>query len=253
MGALHEGHATLIREARRGSECVVVSIFVNPLQFDRKDDLDLYPRTLDSDLALCRELGVDVVFAPTAGEMYPVPPELTIQVGRLAEHLCGASRPGHFQGVATVVLKLLQIVQPTRAYFGQKDYQQSVIVRQMVRDLNCPVAVRVLPTVREADGLAMSSRNAYLTPAQRRQAPVIFQALREARALIRAGECRAPRLQRCLRAAIERQPLLRVQDISIVDAETLQPLERLAGRVAVLVAARLGSTHLIDNLLVDVP
>ena len=181
MGALHAGHAALVDAARRECGVVVVSIFVNPLQFNSQDDLARYPRTLDADVELCRELGVDVVFAPSASEVYPEPPECSVDVGRLADHLCGKFRPGHFRGVATVVLKLFQMVQPHRAYFGEKDAQQLAIVTRLAADFNLPIEVVGVPTVREADGLAMSSRNRHLSAAERSLAPSLYRALEEAR------------------------------------------------------------------------
>ena len=181
MGALHAGHAALIDAARRDGGVVVVSIFVNPLQFNNKDDLARYPRTLDADVAFCRERGVDIVFAPSAAEVYPQPLECSVDVGRLADHLCGPFRPGHFQGVATVVLKLFDMVQPHRAYFGEKDAQQLAIVQRLVADFNLPIAVIGVPTVREADGLAMSSRNRHLSADERRVAVSLYQSLIEAR------------------------------------------------------------------------
>src|SRR5688572_18034998 len=180
MGALHSGHASLIDRARADCGSVVVSIFVNPLQFDRPDDLERYPRPIDADLALCQSLGVDVVFAPSTGEMYPRPPACTVDPGPLAEHCCGRYRPGHFRGVATVVLKLLEIVRPDVAYFGEKDAQQLAVVRRLVKDFNVPVTIVGIPTVREADGLAISSRNQHLDPDERRLAPALYRALSKA-------------------------------------------------------------------------
>jgi len=177
MGALHAGHASLIDRARQECRCVVVSIFVNPLQFDRPDDLDRYPRTLPEDVALCAAHGVDLVFAPSLSEMYPSPPLCVVDVGRIGEHLCGRHRPGHFRGVATVVMKLLQIVLPDRAYFGEKDAQQLAVIRQLIRDLNVPVRVEAVATVREADGLALSSRNRQLNPEERALATSLYGAL----------------------------------------------------------------------------
>ena len=188
MGALHAGHAALIDAARRECGTVVVSIFVNPLQFNSHDDLARYPRTLAADLELCREHDVDVVFAPSAPEVYPELPECSVDVGHLADHLCGKFRPGHFRGVATIVLKLFQMVQPHRAYFGEKDAQQLAIIRRLVADFNMPIAVVGIPTVREADGLAMSSRNSRLSPEERSLAPSLYEALMEAGRRISAGE-----------------------------------------------------------------
>src|SRR5437870_6654060 len=188
MGALHAGHEVLIQRARKDSEAVVVSIFVNPLQFGPNEDYTRYPRELPRDLEICERNGADLVFAPSVEEMYPLPELTFLDVTRVSEHLCGAFRPGHFRGVATVVLKLLNIVQPDRAYFGEKDMQQLAVIRRMVADLNVPVEIVPVATVREADGLAVSSRNQYLDAEQRRIAPVVFRALREAESLIRAGE-----------------------------------------------------------------
>ena len=211
MGALHEGHGKLIEVARRECEFVVVSIFVNPLQFDRADDLERYPRTLDADLAICAGLGVDAVFTPTAAEMYPRPPACDVHVRRLTDHLCGPFRPGHFDGVATVVLKLFQIVPAARAYFGEKDAQQLAIVRRLVDDFNLPIAIVGVPTVREPDGLAMSSRNRHLQPSERRLATALYGALSEAATLIAAG-LRAPdEVIRRAQATIPARPELRIE------------------------------------------
>ena len=250
MGALHEGHATLVREARHGNDYVVVSIFVNPLQFDRKDDLDHYPRTLDSDLALCRDLGVDVVFAPPASELYPEPPEMTVQVGQLGRHLCGASRPGHFEGVATVVLKLLQIVQPDHAYFGEKDAQQLAVIRRLVADFNLPVEIVGVPTVREPDGLAMSSRNRRLTPSGRIAALALTRALTAARQAIEAGE-RSPAALRVIAAGQivpDGNVRLDLDYLEVVDPRTMQPVEEVTGPVLVAGALWVDGVRLIDNL-----
>ena len=187
MGALHAGHASLIARARRECETVVVSIFVNPLQFDRAEDLARYPRPLDDDVALCEGLGVDLVFAPAPDVMYPQPPQCTVSVGQMADHLCGAFRPGHFAGVATVVVKLLNIVQPDVAYFGEKDAQQLAIVRRAVADLDVPVTIASVETVRELDGLAISSRNRHLSSDERRLAPLLYQALRAVQSQVAEG------------------------------------------------------------------
>lgn len=250
MGALHEGHATLVREARHGNDYVVVSIFVNPLQFDRKDDLDHYPRTLDSDLALCRDLGVDVVFAPPASELYPEPPEMTVQVGQLGRHLCGASRPGHFEGVATVVLKLLQIVQPDHAYFGEKDAQQLAVIRRLVADFNLPVEIVGVPTVREPDGLAMSSRNRRLTPSGRIAALALTRALTVARQAIEAGECSPAALRVIAAGQIVPDGTVRLDldYLEVVDPHTMQPVGEVTGPVLVAGALWVDGVRLIDNL-----
>ena len=250
MGALHAGHAALIAAARRDCKVVVVSIFVNPLQFNNPDDLSRYPRTLDADLACCRDLGVDVVFAPSAGEMYPQPPECSVDVGHLADHLCGPFRPGHFNGVATIVLKLFQIAQPHRAYFGEKDAQQLAIVRKLVADFNLPIEIVGVPTVREPDGLAMSSRNRHLSAEERAIATCLYRALNEARFRISNGERRAAAVSQAAAAAIPRDPRLRLEYLEIVDPATMQPVDEITHPVRVAGAMWVGSTRLIDNLLV---
>lgn len=249
MGALHEGHASLIRAARAETGFVVVSIFVNPTQFGPHEDLDRYPRQLESDVALCGREGADLVFAPAAGEIYPPGYCTFVEVPGLQDGLCGASRPGHFRGVATVVLKLFNIVQPDIAYFGQKDAQQARIIEQMVRDLNVPVRVRIGPTVREADGLARSSRNQYLDPSQRRHATVLWSALQEARELIRAGEADASVVRALLATRVSATPGAELDYAEIVDANTLRPVDQIAGDILVALAVRFGDTRLIDNLL----
>ena len=252
MGALHAGHASLIRAARRANDVVAVSLFVNRLQFGPREDYARYPRTLAADVRLIRAAGGDVVFAPDARQMYPLGFASRVSVDRLGRRWEGASRPRHFTGVATVVAKLLNLAQPTTAYFGQKDYQQCLIVQRMARDLDLPMAVRMLPTVREPDGLAMSSRNAYLAHDERVQAGVLFRSLRLARTMIRGGERRADRIQAAMRRLIKEAQDARVDYIGLADAGTLEPLDRLRGRVAILLAVRLGTTRLIDNALVRV-
>lgn len=249
MGALHTGHAELIKAARRDCDLVVVSIFVNPLQFDKPDDLASYPNTLDADLSLCRELAVDVVFAPSPAEIYPEPPQCTVEVGRLADHLCGKFRPGHFQGVATVVMKLFQIVQPNRAYFGEKDAQQVAIVKRLVADLNVPVEIVEVPTVREADGLAISSRNRHLSPEQRASAVCLFQALVEACHRISQGERDVAAIRNAAVNRIRQSEMLKLEYLEIVDPLTMQPVDRISGPVRVAGAIWVGSTRLIDNVL----
>jgi pantoate--beta-alanine ligase len=249
MGALHAGHTRLIETARTQCDPVVVSIFVNPLQFDRKDDLDRYPRTLDSDVELCEELSVDLIFAPSAAEMYPAPPLCTVEVGRIADHLCGPFRPGHFRGVATVVMKLLQIVQPHRAYFGEKDAQQLAVIRRVVADLNVPTAIVEVPTVREPDGLAMSSRNRLLSGPQRASATVLYEALREAARQIAERQRDPAVIKRTATDRIGRTPGVRLEYFEIVDPEEMQPVSRIDGPVRVAGAIWVGSTRLIDNML----
>ena len=250
MGALHEGHAALVRAARAHSGFVVVSIFVNPTQFGPKEDFAKYPRTLEADQKLCNEAGADLIFAPSVEEMYPQNSFTFVDVTNLGDTLCGAARPGHFRGVCTVVLKLFNIVRPDAAHFGAKDYQQARIIAQMVRDLNVSVEVRVEPTVREADGLALSSRNRFLNVAERAVAPRIQQALQTARTRALAGEVDVARLESALHAELTAIPGARVDYARIVDAETLQPLARRARPAVGAVAVFLGTTRLIDNLYI---
>jgi pantoate--beta-alanine ligase len=227
----------------------VTSIFVNPLQFDREDDLRRYPRTLEADRRVCDDAGVDLVFAPAVEEVYPVPPACTVDVGPLADHLCGKYRPGHFRSVATIVMKLFGIVQPDRAYFGEKDAQQLAIVRRMVSDLNVGVEVVGVATVREQDGLALSSRNVGLTPAERELAPALVRALQTADRLIAGGESDGRAVVRAATATISGNPLLKLEYLEIVDPADMQPVERISGPVRVAGALWVGSTRLIDNVL----
>jgi pantoate--beta-alanine ligase len=253
MGALHEGHLRLIEQCRAQTGCVVVSIFVNPTQFAPNEDFARYPRTMESDLRLCAEAGVDLVFTPTVAAIYPRHAESTfVEVPRLSQILEGASRPGHFRGVATIVLKLFHIVAPDIAYFGQKDYQQQLVIRRVVSDLNLPVEVRTVATAREPDGLALSSRNRYLDPDQRRAATVLFAALERVVAAVRGGERDAGRVRQILAETIESQRQAALDYAEVADADTLEPLELIdAGHRAVaLLAARFGATRLIDNMFV---
>ena len=250
MGALHAGHVRLIEEARHDCQAVAVSIFVNPLQFDREDDLLRYPRTLDADRQICARFGVDVVFAPSVEEMYPVPLECAIDVGHLADHLCGKYRPGHFRSVATVVMKLLGIVQPDRAYFGEKDAQQLAIIRRMVADLNVPVEIVGVPTVREPDGLALSSRNVQLGPAERELATALFRALQKADRQIASGETDPESVKRVAAVEIPQDnPSVSLEYLEIVDPDSLQPVTLIAGPVRVAGALWVGAIRLIDNVL----
>jgi pantoate--beta-alanine ligase len=249
MGALHAGHKRLLDVARAENDLVIVSIFVNPLQFDRRDDLERYPRTLDADVALCSASGVDIVFAPPAAEMYPSPLECVVEVGRVAEHLCGRFRPGHFRGVATVVMKLFQIAQPDRAYFGEKDAQQLAVIRRLVADLNVPVEIVGVPTVREADGLALSSRNQRLSPQERRVANVLYEGLKVAQALVASGERSAPRVAAAARQVVEGQPGVRLEYLEIVEPRDMQPIERIDGPAVAAGALWVGATRLIDNVI----
>lgn len=250
MGYLHEGHLSLVDEAHRLGDLVVMSIFVNPLQFGAGEDLDRYPRDLERDAALAAGRGVDVLFVPATDEMYPAgEPVVRVVPGRLADRLDGAARPGHFEGVLTVVAKLLNIVQPDVAIFGQKDFQQSVLVRRMVADLDVPVEIVVAPIVREPDGLALSSRNVYLGPAERASARALSRALGAAEAAVRAGERDVARLLAAMRAVLDAEPVVRPQYVQLVDPRTLEPLATAVPGTVAAVAAFVGPTRLIDNLV----
>ena len=248
MGALHDGHASLIRQARAECSTVVVSIFVNPIQFDRPEDLERYPRSLDVDVALCASLGVDFVFAPSVAEMYPVPLECRVEVGRLADHLCGKFRPGHFSGVATVVLKLFEIVQQDRAYFGEKDAQQLAVIRRLVSDVNIPTTIIGVPTVREPDGLALSSRNQRLDSRERQLALALVRALQQVKAAIAAGVSGVADLKQLAARQIPPDPSLRLEYFELVDPVDFQPVQRVDGPVVAAGALWVGATRLIDNM-----
>ncbi|HUU30551.1 MAG TPA: pantoate--beta-alanine ligase [Phycisphaerae bacterium] len=249
MGALHEGHASLLGRARAETGLVVVSLFVNPTQFGPGEDFREYPRPREKDLEVCRREGADLVFTPTAAEMYPAGLATTVRVAGMSEKMCGAFRPGHFDGVCTVVAKLLGIVQPDAAYFGEKDAQQLAIVRRMAADLNLPVEIHGCPLVREADGLALSSRNAYLSQAERRQALEISRALAEARRAILAGERDAARIGDGVRRRLAGAEGIGLDYVAVVDPDTLEDLERIGEKALVAAAARVGKTRLIDNVL----
>ena len=253
MGALHAGHASLIERARRECSTVVVSIFVNPLQFDRAEDLARYPRPLDADVALCEGLGADLVFAPSPEVIYPQPPECTVSVGHMADHLCGAFRPGHFAGVATVVVKLLNLVQPDVAYFGEKDAQQLAIVRRVVADLNLPVTIASVATVREADGLALSSRNRHLSADERRLAPALYRALRAVREDVGGGTTDAAVALARAAVLIPDDGRLRLEYLELVDPDSFQPIGQIAGPVIAAGALWVGGTRLIDNVACTPP
>ncbi|MEI8309081.1 MAG: pantoate--beta-alanine ligase [Chloroflexales bacterium] len=250
MGYLHAGHLSLVRQARRECGAAAVSIFVNPTQFAPHEDFTRYPRDLERDLRLLADEGVDLVFAPEVSEMYPNGFGTAVVLPAADEVLEGAARPDHFRGVATVVCKLLNIVQPTMAYFGQKDAQQTVVVRQMVRDLNMPTEIVVAPTVREADGLAMSSRNSYLTPEQRAAATVLYRALTAARELLTSGERHGDALRQAMAGVLTSEPLARPEYVSVADPLTLRELAEVGPRGALIsLAVRVGAVRLIDNLL----
>jgi pantoate--beta-alanine ligase len=248
MGYLHEGHLSLMREARHRADVVVISIFVNPTQFGPSEDLDTYPRDLEGDLKKAEALGVDYVYLPSNQEMYPQGYQTYITVDLLSQGLCGASRPTHFRGVATVVAKLFNIMKPHMAFFGEKDYQQLKVIERMVRDLNFDVEIIGMPTLREEDGVAMSSRNAYLSHEEREQAISLNQALRHAQDLAHKGERGVSVLVEEAKKIIENQPAVKIDYLEIRDAETLQKIEEIQGPARILVAAFLGKSRLIDNM-----
>jgi len=250
MGALHEGHLSLVREARRMCDVVVVSVFVNPTQFGPSEDYEHYPRNLTKDTAILTDYNVDYIFAPAAEEIYPKDFSTYVNVGGLSKLLEGESRPGHFRGVATVVAILLNTVRPDFAFFGQKDAQQSLIIKRMVRDLAFDTEIVVLPTVREDSGLAISSRNLYLGPEDRDAASIIHQGLRQAKEVFKKGEKHAGKLAETVRTIIESEPRVRVDYVRVVDADTLEKLDKLDERpVLIAVAAYVGKTRLIDNII----
>ena len=251
MGALHEGHLHLMAEARKYADAVVASIFVNPLQFNQRSDFDTYPRPMDDDLALCRSVGVDAVYAPTAGAMYPEGFETHVEPGTLAEPMEGAMRPGHFRGVTTVVAKLFGAVQPDTALFGQKDYQQLAVIRRMTLDLDMGIDIVGVPTVREADGLALSSRNRRLTPRDRAASAVVPIALQAAVEALHGGERRGPALERIASDRIAAEPLARVEYVQVADALSLAQLDIVDRQAVIAVAVWFGDVRLIDNMLLD--
>lgn len=250
MGYLHEGHLSLIRRAKEECASVVVSIYVNPAQFGPREDLARYPRDIPRDLQMLRELAVDLVWIPTNQGMYPDGYQTWVTVERITERLEGEHRPGHFKGVATIVAKLFNVIQPQRAYFGQKDAQQVAVIRQMVRDLNFPLEVVICPTIREPDGLAMSSRNVYLSLKERQAAVVLFRALSAARMAFEAGERDADMLRVLMRNILDQEPLARVQYISCADPDTLDELIGKISRGLLSMAVFIGNTRLIDNMIV---
>jgi len=250
MGALHAGHLSLIRKARKENDKVIVSIFVNPAQFGPKEDFKKYPRDLRADTQICRQAGVDIVFRPNLREMYPQDYRTYVNVGELSNLLCGKFRPGHFRGVATVVNKLFNIVRPEIAYFGQKDAQQAIIIQKMVKDLNMPLKIRIMPTVREENGLAMSSRNRYLTEQEKKDAAILSQALNLARRLIRRGNRDPLDIIRKMRQLISRKNNISVQYIAIVDLKGLKPQGKVKDDVLIALAVFIGKTRLIDNIIV---
>jgi pantoate--beta-alanine ligase len=252
MGALHEGHATLLKHSKKENDLTVLSIFVNPLQFGPKEDFRAYPRTKRQDVLLAKKLNVDIIFYPSVKEMYPTRFLTSVNLKNITKNLCGRFRPGHFEGVATVVAKLLNIVIPDTLYLGQKDAQQCVVIQQMVRDLNFPVMVKIVPTVRETSGLALSSRNQYLTASQRQQAAALYQSLRLAKKRIQQGTRKASAIIKLIKSYITQRTSGKIQYIECVDAETLQPLKTLQGKILIALAVWFGKARLIDNITVQV-
>jgi pantoate--beta-alanine ligase len=252
MGYFHEGHLSLMRRARAECDVVIVTLFVNPTQFGPHEDFASYPRDFERDCQLAEAKGVDILFAPTAEAMYPDGYETTVTVEKLTQPLCGASRPGHFRGVTTIVAKLFNVTQPHRAYFGLKDYQQCKVIEKMVKDLNFDITIVPCPIVREPDGLAMSSRNAYLSPAERQAALVLNRALRYAERLVNDGERDMRIVHVAVWAMVSAEPLTQIDYIAVVDAETLQPVEKIEQKTLVALAVKIGRARLIDNTVLEV-
>lgn len=250
MGFLHQGHASLLQEGRVQGDLLVLSIFVNPTQFGVGEDFESYPRDLQRDSEIAAENGVDIIFAPTAGEMYPQGYQTYVNVEKVSLPLCGASRPGHFRGVTTVVAKLFNIVKPTMAFFGEKDFQQLVVIRRMVRDLNMDVQIVGMPTIREDDGLAKSSRNSYLSPEERKAALCLSRSMTAVSNLYRSGEKDIERLRTELLAILDREPLARIDYAELCDGDSLETPEQADDRTVVALAVRIGTTRLIDNTMI---
>lgn len=251
MGAFHPGHISLIETAVKECDFVVVSVFVNPTQFGPAEDFKKYPRSLDTDLETCRKIGVDVVFAPSTEQMYPVQNLTWVNVEKLTESLCGQFRPEHFRGVTTVCAKLFNIIAPDIAFFGRKDAQQAVVIKRMVADLNMPLRIVVCPIVRGPDGLALSSRNQYLTEQQKKDATLIYSSLQKCREMVEAGIEDCTKIIAQMREVLNQAPSINIEYISIVDAETLQSISRITGKILAAVAVKIGTARLIDNILVD--
>lgn len=249
MGYLHEGHLSLARQARKDCDVVLMSIFVNPIQFGPKEDFEKYPRDLSRDRRLAESAGVDVIFYPLAEKMYPEDYLTYVDVEKMTTLLCGRSRPGHFRGVTTVVAKLFNILQPDIAYFGQKDAQQAIVIQKMVEDLNMPLKIKVMPIVRESDGLAMSSRNAYLNEKERRDATILYQALNRAKAKIQEGQRDVQRIVSLIRKMINSKKSAKIDYIQVVDRKTLMPVKNIKGKVLIILAVWIGKTRLIDNII----
>lgn len=252
MGYLHDGHMSLVRNAKRGNDIVAMSVFVNPAQFGPKEDYAKYPRDFKRDAHLAKKEGVDVIFYPAAKDMYPANHSTYVTVENLSNNLCGRSRPGHFRGVATVIAKLFNIVPADSVYLGQKDAQQAFIIRRMARDLNIPVDIKVVPVIREKDGLAMSSRNIYLNDSQRYEAPALFRSLSLANRLIRQGERSSSKIIKAMRDFITKNSSARIDYILIVDTDMLKDIKKLKGQVLIAIAAYFGKIRLIDNVILKV-
>lgn len=250
MGFLHEGHLSLVRESLRKTDCTVVSLFVNPTQFGPQEDFEDYPRDLERDADILEKEGVDVVFVPDQNEMYPQSYKTYVEVQDLQDKLCGSSRPGHFKGVCTVVLKLFQIVDPDTAFFGQKDAQQALILKRMVRDLNLSVDIDVLPIVREVDGLALSSRNVYLNAEERKAALCLIKGLKQAEQMIKKGERKSSQIIQTIQQIINSEPMARMDYVEVVDLDNLDPLDKIKGEALIALAVYVGKIRLIDNMIV---
>ena len=253
MGALHAGHQSLIQRARRSCQTVVVSLFVNPLQFGQKEDLKRYPRSITTDLNLCREMGADVAFLPSRQDIYPKDFQTSVNVLTLTQRWEGEHRPTHFQGVTTVVTKLLNLVRPDLAFFGQKDYQQYLVVRQLSKDLNMETKIVLCPTIRETDGLALSSRNQYLSVQQRQEATTLFKTLRYGKVKIQSGQQTAGAIVREIRKRLASEPTIKIDYVAVCDAETLESVKKTKEKIVLLGAIRIGRVRLIDNLLGGTP
>ncbi len=252
MGYLHQGHLSLIKKAKEENDFVIVSIFVNPIQFGPNEDLEKYPRDIERDTKLAVEAGCDLIFNPEVSEMFPKPLKTGVQVDGLTERLCGKKRPGHFKGVTTIVSKLFNIVAPDRAYFGQKDAQQVAVIKRMVEDLNFDLEIKVCPIIREEDGLAMSSRNVYLNPEERKEALALSKSLQLAEKLISQGEKKVGKVISKMKEFIESHPLCEVDYIEILDFENLEEIEKIEGTILIGIAVKLGQTRLIDNKILEV-
>jgi len=251
MGYLHEGHLSLMKRAKKDSDISIISIFVNPKQFGPREDYKRYPRNLKRDEKLAKETGVDIIFYPSAKYMYPVEYKTYVDVETITKAMCGRLRPGHFRGVVTIVMKLFNIIQPDIAYFGQKDAQQAIVIKKMVEDLNVPTIIKTLPIIRELGGLAMSSRNAYLSHEERKDALILYKSLREAKKLIKKGERKAVNIKKTMRKIICSKKRTRIEYISIVDVKNLEEQKNIKKGSLIALAVRIGKTRLIDNILIN--